>query len=258
MSKIGRVTPNPNVGKAWGNALGGFKDQPRVAGRFATTSQVKKYAAIKAKAEKGSQIKAGVRRGLRFSPSEGTKKKIYGATGGVVAAALIANRLNPSVSLSRKRIRIGIRPDFKVGPFHGFTSHDIGMERRGDDFIDRYEKSVKKRTSKSITRLLGKDTLASNVAHTAVGLDSAEVKFRGGSLKVDGSATNRRLRFERKNQAVAGAPSTPNGASFRPQGGRKGGAKTVTNTTKGGSGQVKLKNSRPQRRGKKKAKKGSK
>lgn len=261
MSKVRRLAgaANPNYGKAWGNALGGFKNQPRVAGKFATTSQAKAYAKIKNQQKIKSQIKSGVRTGLRYSPSEGHKKALYGATGGVIAAAIIANRLNPNLTISRKRIRVGIRPDFKIGPYHGFTSHDIGIERRGDDAIDRIGNKGKKKVSSAINRVLGENTYGSGFAHAAVGLDS-EVQTRGGTFKVDGSGLNRRVRYERNgNKSVPGAPATKDGKVNKPQGTRKGGAKTITNTSKGGSGQVKL-NSRPQRRGggkKKKSKKGT-
>ena len=261
MSKVNRLAgaANPNFGKPWGNALGGFKNQPRINGKFATASQVKAYAKIKNSQKAKSQITGGVRAALKYSPSPGAKKKLFTATGVVIGAALITNRLNPNVSISRKRLSVGVRPDFKLGPYHGFTSHNIGIERRSDDIIDRYEKAGKEKASGAITKVLGKGKVG-QLAHAAVGLDSAEIAYRGGSVKVDGSATNRRIRYSRGNKAVPGAPPTKGGKSTKPQGARKGGAKTVTNTTKGGSGQVKL-NSRAQRRGggkkKKKSKKGT-
>jgi len=272
MSSIRRLSgaANPNFGRAWGNALGGFKNQPRIAGRFATTSQAKAFARIKAgpKVKPSIKVKTSTRLGLKTPtkprgikslagkikiPSGNGRKVTAGVTGGVIAAALIANRLNPSVSISRKHLRAGIKPDWKVGPFHAYSSHSIGIERRGDDIIDRISGDVKKKTSKKINQKFGKGSIASQGIHGAIGLSTG---IESSSVKIDGSALNRRFRFQGgKSTPPPGAPASAAGGKTapKPQGNRKG-ARTVTNTTKGTAGAV-----RPQRRGggkkKKKAKK---
>lgn len=242
---------NPNFGKAWGNALGGFASQPRVAGRFATKGQAKAFA----KASRGARVKGALGNAkIKMGLGNASKPKAIGAsvTGGVIATAFAANKLNPSLSVSRKRVQVGIRPSAKIGPFTAYTSHSIGIEREGKDAIDRAKDRVERRASNEINRRLGGGT-ASTVAHGVIGINN--YKGQEGGIKIDGKIGNPRLRYSSKKSPPPGAPASAAGGktAARPQGKRKG-ARTVTNATKGTSGAV-----RPQRRGggkkKKKAKK---
>lgn len=259
MSGVRRLAgaANPNFGKPWGNALGGFKNQPRIAGRFATSSQVKAYSRIKASGKvKGNLNRSyAVRAGIRHAGSTKVKGVTAGVTGGVIAAAFIANKLNPSFSVSRKRIKVGIRPTLKIGPLQGFSNHEIGIERKSNDFIDSWVDSAKSKSSKALDRRVQKGSTANKVIR-AVASGNGDMNLGQGSVKIDGSGLNRRFRYSGgKARPVPGAPASSAGGrtAAKPQGKRQG-AKTITNATKGSGGAV-----RPQRRGggkkRKKAKK---
>ena len=259
MAKLGKVrrltgTANPNYGKPWGNALGGYKDQPRVGGKFATSAQLK--SALKAGGGANVTASAGhigdLHKEIRKEQLVSRNTKI--TIGGVAAAIGLIAMMNPRVSVSRKHASIGVRPRKKIGPVHLFSDHSFGIERRGDDFIDKGARNAQNWASDRVRKQIGNGTGA-DLFDTAIG-KSNEVTIAGRRVEVDGGGLGRRWRFEsgtKKGQGVPGAPKTGKGKSTKPQGGRKGGAKTVTNTVKGSAGTV-----RPQRRGNAKSKKKKK
>lgn len=251
MSKLGQVrglklrgAANPNFGKPWGNALGGFKNQPRIGGRFATAAQAKAVKGVKTKnyvsrananikAAHMAEVNSRADKWLGKSSFKETKSGPgWKTTAGSAAAAIGALALlNPRMSISRKRLAIGVNPSRKVGPVHLFSSHSVGIERRSDDFIDRKVGSVNKWAKTKAAQKIGPERVAK----------------MGEYANVDGTILNPRLRIGRvtseSNVSVPGSPPAKKGKSGKPQGSRTG-AKTVTNSVKGSAGAV-----RPQRRG---------
>lgn len=272
-------------GKLWGNQLtGGYKTQLRAAnGRFATKQQAnvidqqrKMMARARARGVKNIRTHNAKRSDFSYATRSavvmanrklGIKNPIKaGATlAGIGSVAAIIGTMNPNVSVSRKHVSLGVSPGMKFFGFRAFTSHSVGIERTGDDFIDRGIRSTQNKLSSGVRSVLadgsGKSTTADVFDAVVLGKKNADgyAKIGGKTVYVDGSLANRRVRWGSGNSTatfkktgVPGAPKPKGSSKAKPQGGRKGAAKTVTNTTKG-SPAVK---GRPQRRNSKKKKKG--
>ena len=233
-------------GKAWGNALGGYKTQRRdVTGKFATSAQSYKAKREASREYKADRIKPRTKAQKKAGRITATQVKVASAAG--TTAAVLA--VGPSISFGRKHIGLSISPDFNLGKNYKVSSHhSIALDRVTDDLIDKRRKRTQAKASRVAHRVLG-NGVASDIADNAIGTKQ-EFTIRGTTFKTDKPAPARRWR----SMAATTPPGAPAlGPKRKPKQGKKG-AKTITNKTKGKSGVAlgaKSGNGRKQRRKKK-------
>lgn len=243
-------------GKLWGNQLTqGYKTQLRAAnGRFATREQARaiegqrkavRDRAIRLKRRNTTLGKADYSRRVatkyinsKLISNKSAVAKLAGV--GAVAGVLLA--LNPSVSVSRKNLSVGIRPSQSLGGnYQGFVSLRAGVENTGDDILDRVANRSKAKVSTQVRKVLGNNAKADAFDAVVLGKKDKETglsNIGGQQFRVDGSPLNRRIRWQgvAPQKAKAGVPGAPKGkgkTKAKPGSSRTGAASTITGTVKG-------------------------
>lgn len=255
--------PKIGGGRAWGNALGGFRFQHRNRlGEFALSGQKtnrERYLDAIAKSRRRGKVAAARKiknpnattphgkaamKSAAARATNGTKIKAgIGIAGGTVAAIGIirtVSGLSPFFDISRKNFRIGVKPSVDLGRnFKLSTIHSIGIERTGDDLFDKAIKRGQEGVSVGTRRAFGNGSrgdLAVGIADNITGRQT-QLKVAGIKLTQEGggAGTARRWRYSGGNSsgkaAVPGAPASAKNAKSKRKPGK--GAHTVTTTAKG-------------------------
>ncbi|XBA13341.1 hypothetical protein SEA_XENIA2_10 [Gordonia phage Xenia2] len=251
--------PSAGRGRAWGNALGGYKTQRRNGlGEFARSGQKtarERYLDTLAKSRKRGKVAPAtkVRNPDAKTPSgkaamrsmtvqvAGTSKLkrnmgIAGGTATTVAILRAITGVSPFVDVSRKNFRVGIKPSMSLGKnFKLGTTHSIGIERTTDDIFDRTVKNAQAGVSSGTRKLFGngrRGDFAVNVADNITGRKN-QLTVAGAKLTQEGggAGTARRWRYSGGGAAVPGSPPSAKKGKTKRKPGK--GAHTVTTTAKG-------------------------
>ncbi|WPH57959.1 hypothetical protein SEA_LUCKYLEO_10 [Gordonia phage LuckyLeo] len=264
MSKIRRINaPNVSGGRAWGNALGGFKTQRRNSlGEFARSGQKtnrERYLDAIAKSRRRGKVaparkiknpnsktpygKAAMKStAVQVVGGSKIKKGVAfaGGTAGVITLIRMISGTSPFIDVSRKNLRVGVKPSVGLGgKFKLSTVHSIGIERVGDDAFDRAIKRGQEGISAGTRKLFGegqRGDLAVGIADNITGRQK-QVTIAGTKLTQEsgGAGSPRRWRYSAGSgsgkAAVPGSPAGAKNAKSKRKPGK--GAHTVTTTSKG-------------------------